>query len=234
MRITTNEKFIQSKARLGKYTSLAGLAVLTGGLIINFSRPERFEISLLCLIIGFAIASIGSYNVSRWVKPPRGDEVLGKSFKGLSNKYRLYNYILPVPHVLLTPFGIYVLHCKKQDGEVTYRGNNKWRQKVDLKRRFRLFFGAEQPLGNPSSELADEIGRLTTVLKRLLPDEEAPISGVIVFTHQDVRLTLEAQDGFPIIKADDIKKFLVEEQKSRPIWPAEKLNKIANALDART
>ncbi len=234
MRVVTNEKFIQRKARLGKYASLAGLVVLTGGMIINFSRPELFEISLLCLIAGFGIASIGSYNVSRWVKPPRGDEVLSKSLKGLSNKYRLYNYVLPVPHILLTPFGLYVLHCKKQDGEVTYRGQDKWRQKVDFRRRLRLFFGGEQPLGNPSTELAGEMGTLTTALKRLLPDEDIPISGVVVFTHQDVNLTVEARDGFPIIKAADIKKFLVEEQKNRAAWPADKLNKVAAVLDAQT
>lgn len=233
MRVVTNEKFIERKARLGKYASLAGLAVLTGGMIINFSRPELFEISLLCLIAGFGIASIGSYNVSRWVKPPRGDEVLSKSLKGLSNKYRLYNYILPVPHVLLTPFGLYVLHCKKQDGEVTYRGQGKWRQKVDFRRRLRLFFGGEQPLGNPSTELASEMGTLTTVLKRLLPDEDMPIAGAVVFTHQDVNLTVEAQDGFPIVKAGDIKKFLVEEQKTKTVWPTEKLNKVAELLDAQ-
>ena len=86
MRINTNEQFIKRKARLGKYCSLAGLAVLTGGMVINFSNPDLFELSLLCLVAGFAVASIGAYNVSRWVKPPRGDEVLEKSLKGLSNK----------------------------------------------------------------------------------------------------------------------------------------------------
>lgn len=231
MRVTTNEKFIARKARLGKYTSLAGLVVLTGGMIINFSKPELFEISLLCLIAGFGIASIGSYNVSRWVKPPRGDEVLTKSFKGLSNKYRLYNYILPVPHLLLTPFGLYVLHCKKQDGDVTYLGNNKWRQNIDFKRRFRLFFGGEQPLGNPSTELASEISTLTTVLKRLLPNDEVPVDGMIVFTHNDVNLTVEAQDGFPIARAGDIKKLLVEEQKTKSNWLNETLSKVAEVLD---
>lgn len=233
MRVTTNEKFIQRKARLGKYTSLAGLAVLTGGMVINFSKPELFEVSLLCLIAGFAIASVGSHNVSRWVKPPRGDEVLTKSFKGLSNKYRLYNYILPVPHLLLTPFGLYVLHCKKQDGEVTYLGNNKWRQKVDFKRRLRLFFGGEQPVGNPSAELASEMATLATILKRLVPGAEIPVDGVIVFTHNDVNLTIQSQDGFPAMMADDIKKFLVEEQRIKQNWFADTLNSVAAALDAQ-
>ena len=231
MRVNTNEKFIQNKARLGKYSSLGGLAVLTGGMIINFSKPELFELSLFCLVIGFGIASVGSYNVSRWVKPPRGDEVLVKSLKGLSNKYRLYNYILPVPHILLAPFGLYVFHCKKQDGQVTYRGNNKWHQKVDVKRRFRLFFGGEQPVGNPVNELASDMGTLANILKRLLPDEDIEINGAIIFTNKDVSLNVDAQDTAPILQPDDIKKFLIEEQKRKDNWTLEKLNKVAEALD---
>ena len=143
MRVKTDTKFIARKVRLGKYSSLAGLAILSVGMVISFSKPELFEVSLLCLVLGFGVASIGSYNVSRWVKPPRGDEVLEKALKGLSNKYELFNYLLPSPHVLLTPFGVYVLSTKKQDGRVTYKGQGKWRQEKDIKRRFRLFFGGE-------------------------------------------------------------------------------------------
>jgi len=234
MRVNTNEKFIAQKARLGKYSSIAGLAILTGGMVINFAKPELFELSLFALVAGFGVASIGAYNVTRWVKPPRGDEVLTKSLKGLSNKYRLYNYILPVPHVLLTPFGLYVLLCKKPDGEVTYRGQNRWHQKVDFKRRFRLFFGGEQPLGNPSQELVDEMGKLSKTLKHLLPDTDIPVSGAIIFTNKDVQLTTEAADSFPIIEAPDIKKFLIEEQKQRENWRTEMLNQVADALDAQS
>ena len=231
MRVNTNERFIERKTRLGKYCSLAGLAVLTGGMVINFSKPDLFELSLLCLVAGFAIASIGAYNVSRWVKPPRGDEVLVKSLKGLSNKYRLYNYILPVPHILLTPFGLYVLHCKKVDGDITYRGNNKWHQKVDIKRRLKLFFGAEQPIGKPTNELAADMGTLVNIFKRLLPDEEIEINGAVIFTNSDVNLTREADDTVPILQAKEIKKFLIEEQKREDTWYTEKLNLIAETLD---
>lgn len=231
MRVTTNEKFIQRKARLGKYCSLAGLAVLTGGMVINFSMPEYFELSLLCLVVGFAVASIGAYNVSRWVKPPRGDEVLVKSLKGLSNKYRLYNYTVSVPHVLLAPFGLYVLHCKKQDGDVVYRGNDKWRQRVDIKRRLKLFFGAEQPVGNPTNELASDMGSLANLLGQLLPDEDIVVNGAIVFTNDEVNLTREADDTAPILLPKEIKKFLIEEQKRKEAWYTDKMNLVAQTLD---
>ena len=168
MKVKTDAKFIAGKARLGKYTSLGGLAILTLGMVISFSKPELFEVSLLCLILGFGVASIGSYNVSRWVKPPRGDEVLEKALKGLPNKYELFNYILPSPHVLLTPFGVYVLQTKKQDGKITYKGQNKWRQAMDIKRRVRLFFGGEQPLGNPSGEMATDMATIQKYLSRNL------------------------------------------------------------------
>jgi hypothetical protein len=233
MKIKTNEAFIARKARLGKYSSLGGLAVLTLGMFISFSRPELFEVSLLCLIVGFAIASVGSYNVSRWVKPPRGDEVLEKALKGLSNKYQLFNYVLPSPHVLLTPFGVYVLHAKKQDGKITYRGQNKWHQKKDIKRQFRLFFGGEQPLGNPAAELASDITVIQKYLTRNLPDEQVPVDGAIVFINNDVELTVESDD-LPVLRPKDLKKFLADQQKTRPAWPSERQNAVAQLLEGAT
>jgi hypothetical protein len=231
MKIKTDEKFIARKARLGKYSSLAGLVVLSLGMFISFSKPEWFNLSLLCLVVGFGIASIGSYNVSRWVRPPRGDEVLEKALKGLSNKYQLFNYTLPSPHVLLTPFGLYVLLTKKQDGQVTYKGQDKWYQQKDFKRRLRLFFGGEQPVGNPSAELASEIASLRKYLSRRLPNQEIPIDGAIVFLSPDLNLTVESDD-LPILKPKDLKKFLTDQQKQKQNWQASQLNEIAEALES--
>ena len=233
MRVKTDENFIKRKARLGKFCSLGGLVVLTIGMVINFSNPNLFELSLLCLVAGFGIASVGSYNVSRWVKPPRGDEVLEKALKGLSNKYGLYNYVLPAPHSLLTPFGLYVLLTKKQNGEISYKTGDKWRQKSDVKRRLRVFFGGEQSVGNPSSELASEISNMRKMLTRLLPDEELEVSRAIVFLHDDARLEIESSE-VPVLKPKDLKKFLADEQKKRQNWPADRLGKVAAALDGRT
>lgn len=230
MKVKTDSKFIAGKARLGKYTSLAGLVILTGGMVLSFSKPELFELSLLCLILGFGVASIGSYNVSHWVKPPRGDEVLEKALKGLSNKYQLFNYVLPSPHVLLTPFGVYVLYTKKQDGQVVYKGQNKWQQKKDLKRRFRLFFGGEQPLGNPAAEMGSEVSVIQKYLSRNLPDADISVSGAIVFLSPDVQLTLESTD-LPVMLPKDLKKFLADEQKKQPNWTSDRFGQVAQLLE---
>jgi hypothetical protein len=230
MRVKTDTKFIARKVRLGKYSSLAGLAILSVGMVISFSKPELFEVSLLCLIIGFGVASVGSYNVSRWVKPPRGDEVLEKALKGLSNKYQLFNYVLPSPHVLLAPFGVYVLSTKKQDGRVTYTSQGKWRQDKDIKRRFRLFFGGEQPLGDPASEMAGEVSTIQKYLSRNLPGEDIQVRGAVVFLSPNLVLNIEAT-VLPVLVPKDIKKFLADEQKERPNWTSERYNQIAQLLD---
>jgi hypothetical protein len=230
MKVKTDSKFVAGKARLGKLTSLAGLVILTGGMVISFSKPELFEVSLLCLILGFGVASIGSYNVSRWVKPPRGDEVLEKALKGLSNKYQLFNYVLPSPHVLLAPFGVYVLFTKKQDGEIVYKGQNKWQQKKDMKRRFRLFFGGEQPLGNPAAEMASDVSSIQKYLSRNLPDDPIQVNGAIVFLSPDLKLTIDAAD-LPVMLPKDLKKFLADEQKKQPNWTSERFGQIAQLLE---
>ncbi len=61
MRVKTNERFIAQKARLGKYSSIAGLAILTGGMVINFAKPELFDSRYFALVAGFGVASIGAY-----------------------------------------------------------------------------------------------------------------------------------------------------------------------------
>lgn len=230
MKVKTDEKFIPKKARLGKYFSMAGLVVLSLGMYISFAYPNLFDLSLLCLVIGFSIASIGSYNVSRWVKPPRGDEMLDKALKGRSNKYLLVNYLLPVPHVLLTPFGVYVLHTKKQNGEITYRGQGKWQQRKEMRRRLRLFFGGEQSLGNPNSELARDIGVVHKYLTGNLPDEEINVSGAVVFLNDEAVLDVQSDD-VPVLKPKDLKKFLDDEQKKQQPWPGDRWNKVARLLE---
>lgn len=230
MKVKTDEKFISKKAKMGRYFSLAGLVVLSIGMYVSFAYPDYFDVSLLCLVIGFSIASIGSYNVSRWVKPPRGDEVLDKALKGRSNKYLLVNYLLPVPHVLLAPFGVFVLHPKKQNGEITYRGGGKWQHKKDVRRRLKLFFGGEQSLGHPNSELAADIGVIQKYLSGNLPDEGINVEGAVVFLDEEANIEL-LSDDIQVLKPKDLKKFLDEQQKKHEPWPAERWNKVARLLE---
>jgi len=75
MRVTSNTKLIKRRSKLGLITSLAGIGVLAVGMAASF-RPQIAWISLIALVLGFMLAQFGSYNLRRWGRTPRPDQVI--------------------------------------------------------------------------------------------------------------------------------------------------------------
>jgi len=125
MKIIRNEKHVKLRARIGQWASLGGMAVLGLGLVISFTRPQLIGISLACLLMGLLLSQIGLYHTKRWVQRPRPDEVLEKALKGLDNRFELYSFYLPAPHVLLGPPGLFVLRVQHQEGQITCQAD-RW------------------------------------------------------------------------------------------------------------
>ena len=146
MKVIVNEKLVKRQAIIGKWASLIGMGALLAGLVVSYRLPNLITVSLGCLIVGFMLASVGTYNMNRWVKEPRGDQALTKALKGFDNKHFLYHYTLPAAHVLLAPSGLFVFTVKDHHGEVRCEGE-KWHQKFNWGRLL-LFFG-QQGLGDP-------------------------------------------------------------------------------------
>ena len=205
MKVITNERFIKSKARVATWTNFGGLAILMVSLALSF-RPERIVWAYMALILGLALISIAIHNANRWVKEPRSDQLLAKAMRGFGRSYRLYNYVLPVDHALLCPYGLFVLKVKKQEGEIRCQGK-KWRRRFSLRRLWGLFF--QEPLGNPTVEVQREIQRIRRFINsaELPPESEIPIEGVIVFTNP--KAELEVIDPLvPVVHLKELKPFL--------------------------
>jgi hypothetical protein len=158
------------------------------------------------------LASIGTYNMNRWVKQPRADQALDKALKGFDNKHLLYHYTLPAAHVLLAPSGLFVFTIKGHHGEIRCEGE-KWRHKFNWGRLL-LFFGQEG-LGNPTREVRGEIERLRRFLDSRLPEaDDVPIEGLIVFTNPRARLEL-IDPAVPVVSSNKLKNFLRQLKKKR-------------------
>lgn len=212
MQVITNEKLIKNRARLGRVASFAGLAILILGLVASLS-PQWLLASFGCLLVGFLLSQVGIYNANRWVKEPRPDQTLDKILKGFDDRYHLYNYVLPAPHVLLTPFGFCVINPKDQGGKVRCQGK-KWHHEAGWKRIWRLF--GQEGLGNPTKEVQAEVEKLRRFLAQRVPGEEAPIEGVVVFTNPQVDLETE-NPAVPVLDGKQFKSFLRSLSKERPI-----------------
>lgn len=86
-----------------------GQELLVGTVNPNYSLMVLA--SFACLGIGFIAAQIGSYNQRRFNRSPRPHEQLAKELKGFDDRYALYSWMLPAPHVFTGPSGVYTFAC---------------------------------------------------------------------------------------------------------------------------
>lgn len=203
MRVTTNTKLIKRRAKFGTYASLGGIAVLAGGMIASF-QPRYVWISLVALIAGFLLAQYGNYNLRRYGRSPRPDQILEENMKGFDDRYHLYAWSLLSPFVLLTPQGLYAFTTRDQTGKVSVNGST-WRSPFSLGRALMMF--SQEGMGNPTQEAQANAAKLTDWIRSRLPESTATAQPVIIFI--DPRVQLEITDpAVPVLDAKGIKKWL--------------------------
>jgi len=222
MKIITNKKLITRNNKIGKFLTLAAIGVLGVGFYISVSKPELALWSYVALIFGYLLSQIGIYFVNRWGTSPRPDEKIVKALKGLPGDYTLYNYMLPIPHVLVGPAGVWTLEVFHQRGEITFNEQkNRWKQsKVNL---FLKIF-SQEGLGNPEKIVADHKKEMEKILTDVFNENTPPVNSVLVFT--DERTRVDAQNApIPTLSIDKLKDFFRRSSKENPI-SAEQLDRI--------
>lgn len=227
MRLTTNDKLIERQAKIARYATFGGLAVLLGSLVTSFTGNFPIIVAYGLLFVGFGLAYVGAMLANKWIKEPRADNALAKALKGLDNKNHLYNYLLPANHVLLTPTGLLVFKVKSNDGKITCQGD-KWSSPF---RWSRLFGGmGQEPLGNPGAELRDEIAKLKNLVANKLENGAiVPVDGYVVFSDPKADLTVE-NPSVPVVRVEDLKDAF-RKSKRGPVLPPKVLEAVGQALD---
>ena len=233
MKIVSNSKLIRRNAKIGQYTSTGALVVLGIGLYLSFAKPNLFAYSLLALVVGFFLSQVGMYFSNKWGRNPRPDEVIDKSLKGLGREYTIYHFVTPVPHLLVGPAGIWTISPHYQSGVVSYE-KNRWRAKGGgfVQSYLRLF--GQENIGRPDLESEAEIDSAKKYLKKALPEgtEVPEVRTALLFVHPKVDLQLDGAP-LPALTPKDLKDFLREESKSRPITDST-LDQIRTALPQPT
>lgn len=223
MRVTTNDKLIERQSKIARYATFAGLAILLASLVTSFTGNFPIVVAYVLLLVGFSLAYMGAILANKWIKEPRADHALTKALKGFDNKYHLFNFFPPASHVLLTPTGLLIFRVKSNDGKVTCL-NDHWSAPF---RWSRLFGGMGQdPLGNPSRDLGDEIAKM----KKLLADKvEAaamvPVDGYVVFSDPRAELYIDNCSA-PILRVEDLKDTLRKSKRGPMLQP-----KVIDELD---
>lgn len=206
MRVTTNAKLIQRRGRLGMIASLSGIAVLAVGMFASFNqRSQLFVwIPLAALALGFVLAQLGSYNLRRYGRSPRPDQILETAMKGFDDRYHLYAWTLPAPYVLLTPQGVYTFTTRDQTGEISVNGAT-WRARFSLTRMLALF--GQEGLGNPTTDAQSQAAKLGNWIKGKRPDVETEVRPLIVFIDGRAKLDIH-EPTVPVLDPEGIKKWL--------------------------
>jgi len=189
MQSVVNEPFLKKRATYARWGSYLGIGALFVGLVTSTRYPL---LAYLFLLIGLLGATFGSYMTNRYVREPRADQTLEDVLNGLDKRYRLYSYYLPSDHVIASHFGLTALVAKPQEGEITYDGG-RWHHKAGWRKLLQLF--GEPSLSKPDQELEREVGFVAEWIGEVMPEQDIPVSGVIVFTSPRVALNVT---GLPV------------------------------------
>jgi hypothetical protein len=212
MEVFVNERKVLINSNIGRWASLGGLAVLIGGMVYSLRNPDVVWVSMLSLVVGFIGSAVGAYYANHWTRTPRPDQVLDSALKGISNYYHIYHYLLPVPHVLLGPAGLFLLRTYTHEGPITYDGK-KWRQKFNLVRS--LGFSGQDSLADPVRDALYDADRFRRWLAKRMPEDEMPdMSPLIVFVRDGAELDI-AETEVPVLPYKRLKKVIRQIDKER-------------------
>jgi hypothetical protein len=226
----TNEATIVRGSRLAKIATFSGLGLLLVGLVVSLMLKQGafIWVSFGCLILGFLISSVGTLNMNRWVREPRADQALAQGLKGFDDRYRLYNYVLPAPHVLLSPLGLFVLTAMNQDGVVRYEGD-RFHRNFSLGRMLR--FMADEGLGRPFAEADRQVQALRQYLDGHNAGEDVEIHSIMVFYNPRAELSV-TDPPRPIVDPKGMKK-AIRKQKDGNGLSSSQLRRLQELFEAR-
>lgn len=214
MRVTFNEPLVAKRSSWGRRIMMLGFAVMLVAVVLSFNQLSLLR-SYGVMVVGLVIINIGLYYGGKWLRDPREDQILDKTLKGLNHGSRLYSYLLPADHVLLSTPGLFVLTLKFQDGQITAQGD-KWQRRLGLTSKIRSLF--EPRLGNPAQQALKEASRVQSWIQAHLPDAAVPVHPVIVFVNPKAQLQV-ADSPVPVLALDDLKAHLRAALKDKPLPP---------------
>jgi hypothetical protein len=191
MKVIIDRKRLRRRATASHGASLGGLAIILGSVVLSMSRPDWATLTAILVVVGFVISSVGIYFANRWVKKPRPEDTLALALKGLADPCRIYHYLLPADHVLLTPSGVVVIETVNLEGRFVYR-NGRWKQHMTLGRTLRFF--VEETLGDPTARARADAQRISQLLDARLPSagSAVPVNAVVLFVHPNSEVVADS------------------------------------------
>ena len=222
-----NEPFLKKRSKYARWGSYLGLGSLFVGLMISTRNPL---LAYVFLLVGLLGSSFGAYMANRYVRQPRADQTLGNALEGLDKRYALYHYYLAADHVIASHYGLTVVVPRSQKGEIRYE-NGRWHHKAGL-RKFLQFFG-EPGVGKPDQDLAEETKLVKEWIDQVLPEQDVPVNGVVVFTNAEAVLQVR-EAPVPAVAVADLPEHMKRGLRNtdQPILTTAQQKELRRTLDA--
>ncbi|MBE0696311.1 MAG: hypothetical protein IH586_05250 [Anaerolineaceae bacterium] len=215
MKIVSHPKKIQRYYKVGLYTSLGSLVLLFAAVGLTLAGQGKTDLttfSFVAMILGLVLSQIGVFFANRFGKSPRIDERISQGLKGLDDRYVLYHYTSPVPHLLTGPSGVWVLVPQYQAGTITFE-NNRYKQ-----RGVRLFSRVvgQEGITRPDMEAQGFCQDMEKFIKKTdAPDQMPAIQSLILFTNP--KAVVQVQDSpIPTMHVEKLKDFIRRKAKEQP------------------
>lgn len=230
MIILRDEKRIKRMAFLAKASTFMGMATMLISIAMLFVFENYslvYVLQLSVFFVGWLIAQVGIYLAPRYLSNPRPDEVLDQTIRKEAKNGRLYHYLLPAPHVLLTPQGVILFNLRPNIGKISVDGD-RWHQSGGF---FKRFLGQE-PIGDPSKELEKMIEAMGNYIRQHAPSvEELPMGALIVFTAKNASELDLKESRLPAMHYTKVKGFL--RQQKRDLLPKADYDALRAAFDEK-
>jgi hypothetical protein len=237
MKIVVDEKKVKRQSLIGKLALYGSLGVLVGGLLLTLFGQQLglfsyeniglfYIVYTAVLIVGFGVSRVGMYYGNRYLSPGRPSQVLRECLKGMERKYTLMMFSLPADYVLIEPGAVTVFIIKTQSGRVGFK-QGKWKRRENF---ISMWFGRDEPLGDPTAEANEALRRIAKLLADQAPDLKVPLRAVIIFTNPKIVLDLDPSP-LSVVKAEDLKDFLRGPGKLKEL-PNSVMRQVRSALGA--
>lgn len=200
MRVVINEARLERNRRISHilfFVSLAGMGI---GFFYTWTNPTDSS-SLSCMILPvllfMTLTSVRMAN--NWIREPRPVNALSDALKGLGQKYTIFHHLLPAPHVLIAPEGVFTIHTVWQERTYTVNGS-KWSGDRGIG-RWIMGYMRQDLIGNPFADAQFEAQQMQRLIDKIAPDSGVEVQPLIVFINPAA--TFEATDPlFPVLYAD--------------------------------
>jgi hypothetical protein len=220
VQLVSNERLVRRESRIGGALLGVTFVMLAVGLLLSLNQESwvgslsswaPLTVTYAIVIVGMGFYYFGNARIRRYGPRYRQDERLRQLLKGLDDRYVLYTFLsrgLP-DYVLLGPSGIFVLTPRFQEGRISCRDDVWSRASSTGRRVLTALYG--NPLGRPSHETAQAVQQVQALLQaRLAPDtEQPPVSGLIVFTGERVRLDVQ-RCSVPATTGKELRKIITK------------------------